>query len=140
MAGCWRAAFTCLNAEDPRARSRVPLPGLFIDARYKGNIARLLNSSCDPNCETQKWHDSATGEARIGIFARRDIRPGEELTYDYFFEHYGPFAPPAASFQCMCGAKNCRCATVALSPPGGLRRGRDRYQQRQTWLGADHQL
>ena len=30
-------------------------PGLFIDARRKGNQARLLNSSCDPNCETQKW-------------------------------------------------------------------------------------
>ena len=28
--------------------------------------------------------------------------------YDYFFEHYGSDAPPAASFQCMCGAKNCR--------------------------------
>lgn len=30
-------------------------PGLFIDAKRKGNQARLLNSSCDPNCETQKW-------------------------------------------------------------------------------------
>lgn len=30
-------------------------PGLFIDARKKGNYARLLNSCCDPNCETQKW-------------------------------------------------------------------------------------
>lgn len=30
-------------------------PGLFIDAKRKGNHARLLNSSCDPNCETQKW-------------------------------------------------------------------------------------
>ncbi len=29
--------------------------GLFIDARKRGNLARLLNSSCDPNCETQKW-------------------------------------------------------------------------------------
>jgi SET domain-containing protein len=39
-------------------------PGLFIDARNKGNQARLLNSSCDPNCETQKWQDAATGEVR----------------------------------------------------------------------------
>jgi hypothetical protein len=37
-------------------------PGLFIDARKKGNLARLLNSCCDPNCETQKWYDAATGE------------------------------------------------------------------------------
>ena len=49
-------------------------------------MARLLNSSCDPNCQTQKWHDAATGEPRVGIFAQRDILPGEELTYDYFFQ------------------------------------------------------
>ena len=42
-------------------------PGLFIDARRKGNFARLLNSSCDPNCETQKWYDAATGEVSQGM-------------------------------------------------------------------------
>ncbi len=36
--------------------------GMIIDARVKGNVARLLNSSCDPNCETQKWHDAGNGE------------------------------------------------------------------------------
>ena len=41
----------------------APLPaGLIIDARSKGNLARLLNSSCDPNCETQKWHDAGNSE------------------------------------------------------------------------------
>lgn len=38
-------------------------PGIIIDARLKGNLARLINSSCDPNCETQKWRDAATNEA-----------------------------------------------------------------------------
>lgn len=37
-------------------------PGLIIDARDKGNVARLINSSCAPNCESQKWHDAATGK------------------------------------------------------------------------------
>ena len=49
--------------------------------RTQGNQARFINHSCDPNCETQKWHDAGTGEVRVGIFAKRDIYPGEELTY-----------------------------------------------------------
>jgi len=89
--------------------------GLYVDARHRGNLARLLNSSCDPNCETQKWHDAATGEPRIGIFATRDIKPGEELTYDYFFQHYGVSAVDTADFICMCGAPNCR-GTMDINP------------------------
>ncbi|KAJ9527214.1 hypothetical protein QJQ45_025473 [Haematococcus lacustris] len=91
-------------------------PNLYIDARSKGNYARLLNSSCDANCETQKWHDAATGEPRIGIFAKRPIAPGEELTYDYFFEHYGVSKlVNVASFECKCGAANCR-GTMDANP------------------------
>jgi hypothetical protein len=51
-----------------------------IDARYKGNVSRLINSSCAPNCETQRWVDGASGETRVGIFTLRDVQPGEELT------------------------------------------------------------
>jgi hypothetical protein len=35
--------------------------GLYIDAEHMGSNARFMNSSCDPNCETQKWKDAATG-------------------------------------------------------------------------------
>lgn len=63
--------------------------GLVIDARYKGNVSRLINSSCAPNCEAQKWTDMATGEPRIGIFALQNIELGQELTYDYKFQHLG---------------------------------------------------
>lgn len=52
-------------------------------------MARFINSSCSPNCESQKWHDAATGEIRIGIFAADDIEPGTELAYDYQFQHAG---------------------------------------------------
>ena len=55
----------------------------------QGTIARLLNSSCAPNCEAQKWQAANSDEVRIGIFALRDIPPGEELTYDYKFQHHG---------------------------------------------------
>ncbi len=52
-------------------------PGLYVDARFKGNLSRLLNSSCQPNCETQKWFDTATGEPRIALFTKRDVQVGE---------------------------------------------------------------
>jgi len=52
-----------------------------IDASKKGNLARFINHSCKPNCQTQKW--VVRGELRVGIFAVRDIKKGEEITFDY---------------------------------------------------------
>lgn len=80
--------------------------GLIIDARMKGNVARLLNSSCNPNCITQKWRDALTGEIRVGIFAKRHIVSGEELVYDYNFEHI--MEGGVVKYACQCGAPNCR--------------------------------
>ena len=81
-------------------------PGLIIDARLKGNIARLLNSSCNPNCITQKWRDASTGEIRVGIFTKKDVPAGEELVYDYNFEHI--MEGGGLKYTCQCGAHNCR--------------------------------
>lgn len=47
--------------ETPRKRRRAHFYTLTltgnecIDASRKGNIARFINHSCDPNCITQKW-------------------------------------------------------------------------------------
>ena len=73
----------------------------YIDATAKGNTARFMNHSCDPNLKTEKW--SVLGERCIGFFAIRDIKKGEELTFDYNFERYGNDKQ-----LCYCGAKNCR--------------------------------
>ncbi|KAH0652370.1 hypothetical protein KY289_030048 [Solanum tuberosum] len=72
----------------------------FIDATKKGSLARFINHSCQPNCETRKW--IVLGETRVGIFAKRDISVGMELSYNYNFEWYG-----GAPVRCLCGAANC---------------------------------
>ena len=48
------------------------------DANVGGNIARFINHSCTPNC-----YSHIVGQT-IWIRAARNIRPGEELTYDYY--------------------------------------------------------
>lgn len=85
----------------------------IIDARHKGNLSRFINSSCHPNCETQKWQDASTGETRVGIFAIEDIPAGAELTYDYNFAHFG--GEGTTSFTCMCGHPQCR-GTLDANP------------------------
>ena len=51
-----------------------------IDGSVNYNLARFVNHSCDPNCET----DIIRG--RIWIIALRDIIKGEELSYDYGYD------------------------------------------------------
>jgi SET domain-containing protein len=47
------------------------------DANVDGNIARFINHSCTPNCYFE------IVDKTIWIRAARNIRRGEELTYDY---------------------------------------------------------
>lgn len=44
---------------------------LLIDAGPRGNSARFINHSCEPNCETQVWQ--VRGNQRVGLFAIEDI-------------------------------------------------------------------
>ncbi|XP_040997552.1 uncharacterized protein LOC121243496 isoform X1 [Juglans microcarpa x Juglans regia] len=73
-----------------------------IDACAKGNLGRFINHSCDPNCRTEKW--MVNGEICIGLFALRDIKKDEEVTFDYnYVRVFG-----AAAKKCYCGAPQCR--------------------------------
>ncbi|XP_013186146.2 histone-lysine N-methyltransferase trithorax [Amyelois transitella] len=73
---------------------------LVVDATLKGNAARFINHSCDPNCYSRVV--DIHGHKHILIFALRRISIGEELTYDYKF----PFEE--VKIPCTCGAKKCR--------------------------------
>ncbi|KAJ3215406.1 histone methyltransferase set2 [Dinochytrium kinnereticum] len=71
-----------------------------IDAGRRGNIARFMNHSCNPNCEVQKW--VVGSELRMGIFTLRDIKENEELTFDYKFERYGAEPQPCYCREACC--------------------------------------
>ncbi|XP_075224627.1 nuclear receptor binding SET domain protein isoform X2 [Lycorma delicatula] len=72
----------------------------MLDAGPKGNVARFMNHSCQPNCETQKW--TVNGDTRVGLFALCDIPAHSELVFNYNLESIGTDKKP-----CMCGAPNC---------------------------------
>jgi SET domain-containing protein len=75
--------------------------GLTIDAGVSGNSIRFINHSCDPNCETSVEDD------RVFVHALRDVRPGEELTYDYNLRPGDPSDSPD-EYPCRCGSEICR--------------------------------
>jgi SET domain-containing protein len=74
-----------------------------VDATVKGNSARFINHSCQPNCDT------VIEQGRIYIDAVRDIRRGEELSYDYNYILDEPHNPANKKlYPCYCGSRKCR--------------------------------
>ena len=68
-----------------------------LDGDFKYNTARLINHSCEPNCEVDGMG------LKLWIFALRSIKKGEELSYDYGFG----FDKDYKQFPCKCDSKNC---------------------------------
>lgn len=67
-----------------------------IDGDVEWNSARLINHSCDPNCEAVIEDD------HIWISALRKIKKGEELFYNYGFDLENFEGHP-----CHCGSSRC---------------------------------
>lgn len=66
---------------------------ITIDGQVRSNTARYINHSCRPNCEVEIY------KGRIFVMARRVIKMGEELNYDYGEEYMKDYIAP----------KGCRC-------------------------------
>jgi uncharacterized protein len=80
-------------------------PRVTIDGSPRSNIARYANHSCNPNAE------SYTYGGRVFIRAMRNIKPEEEITYDYGNDY----------LKYVIGRSRCKCARC--------RRRRARRQQ-----------
>lgn len=73
-----------------------------IDGKGRENTARYLNHSCAPNC----YPELDENDEHIYIFAKRHIKAGEELTYNYgrvYFKDY-------------IGKDKCRCLKCQKKP------------------------
>lgn len=67
-----------------------------IDGNVPWNTARLINHSCNPNCEA--WIEGR----KIFIHSLRDIQQGEELSFDYGFD-----VECWEDHPCRCGQASC---------------------------------
>jgi SET domain-containing protein len=91
---------TLTEKEEQTSRSRY----LFevtktktIEGWDKRNTARYINHSCRPNCEIE------IHKARVFVMAKRAIKEGDELGYDYGKTYFDSFIKPI-------GCKCVKCA------------------------------
>ena len=67
-----------------------------IDGNVPYNTARFINHSCEPNCEAEIIR------GKIWILALRDIKEGDEITYNYNYD-----IEDYEEHRCFCGTSRC---------------------------------
>ena len=94
-----------------------------IDGSNRRNLARYFNHSCRPNAESDvKGH-------RVIVMARKKIKPGEEITYDYGKDYVDIFIKPVGC-QCeKCREKRAAERAEARGQEGAGRAPRGRCRQ-----------
>jgi len=71
-----------------------------IDGSPRSNVARYINHSCKPNAE------ALISSRRVWIWSRKNIKPGEEIAYDYGKEYFEDIIKPMGCRCEKCGSKS----------------------------------
>ncbi len=71
-----------------------------IDGSPRSNVARYINHSCKPNAE------ALISGRRVWIWSRKNIKPGEEIAYDYGKEYFEDIIEPMGCRCEKCGSKS----------------------------------
>jgi len=77
-----------------------------IDGSPRWNIARYINHSCRPNSEPE------IHRGRVFIFAKRAIKPGEELAYNYGKDYFDNFIKPHGCRCLKCSGARAKSASA----------------------------
>jgi SET domain-containing protein len=70
-----------------------------IDGSPRSNLARYINHSCAPNAE------AIISGRRVWIWSTRNIKEGEEITYDYGEEYFEDIIKPIGCKCVKCSPK-----------------------------------
>uniref|UniRef100_A0A7N0V4K4 Uncharacterized protein n=1 Tax=Kalanchoe fedtschenkoi TaxID=63787 RepID=A0A7N0V4K4_KALFE len=102
------------SPDEPFDDDKTPDP-LCISAKNYGNVSRFMNHSCWPNVFWQPIMYEKNGEPtlHIAFFARKNIPPMTELTYDYGISFPGnqdaqSSDVPRGRHKCLCKSEKCR--------------------------------
>ena len=74
-----------------------------LNGKFSWNPARLINHSCEPNCEA-----ILDDNDHVWMFSTKPIARGEEVTFNYGYSIDGYM-----NFPCRCGAPSCTGYMVA---------------------------
>jgi hypothetical protein len=98
-----------------------------IDGSNRRNLARYFNHSCRPNAESDvKGH-------KVVVLARRKIKPGEEITYDYGKDYFNIFIKPVG---CQCD----KCREKRAAERAEARAKKLRAERREAAAGKKPQV
>ena len=88
-----------------------------IDGSSRWNLARYANHSCRPNAE------AVERKRKIVLVARRGIKAGEEITYDYGKDYFDAFIKKSGCRCDKCREKRA-ARRRAKKPPATAKRAR----------------